>query len=109
MKLNDPFGRIASREEKEYQSLRNTLEKSNVKTILDAEYVMERLQSRKTKVVYAVLGILLLLGFIFPKAFALIVFLAALAVLWVLKTTKNARRYIKRYIEEELKDKGKQT
>jgi len=107
MKHNEPVGRKAHREEKQYQSLSNTLKESGIKTIWDAENFLERLQTRKMRTVYVLLAILLIAGFIFPKAFGFIVMFSALILLWVLRTTKNTRMYVQRYIDEELSAKDK--
>jgi len=108
MKLNDPFGRIAHRENKEYQSLSKTLKKSGVNNRREAEAVMARLQTRKTQTVYVVLIALLLLVFFYPEAFIFLLIFSGLIVLWVFKTTSNAHKYIQRYIEEELSEGDKQ-
>jgi len=104
MKLNDPFGRVAHREQKEYESLSKTLKNSGVNTRQEAETVIERLRTRRTSSVYVVLIVMMVLVFFYPKAFFFFLIFAALILLWVFKTTQNARKYIQRYIEEELSE-----
>jgi len=108
MNLNDPFGRIAHREEKEYKSLSKTLKESNVNTRQEAEVVLQRVQARGKKIAIGVFVALIAVALIFPKAFILVLVFAAILLFWVFKTTLNARKYIQRYIEEEFSESDNQ-
>ena len=107
MKFNDPFGRVAHREKKEYESITKTLKESGVNTRSEAEIVMGRLQTRRTNTIYVILIALLLSVFFYPEAYIFLLIFAALILLWVFKTTQNARKYIQQYIEEELSKSDK--
>ena len=102
MKLNDPFGRVARREQQAYESLRETLKESGVTTTEDAVIVLERTQVRGRKIVFAVVFVNLLVAFINPDALTISLIFSGIGLIWAFNMTKNSRKYIQRYIEEEL-------
>lgn len=102
MKLNDPFGRMASRHQVGYESMRDTLRRGGVKTPQAAQELIHQSKQRAVKFSCIGLVVLLLLVCLLPKAlpiaFGLVLFFGA----WVASTTINGRRYIERFIDEEL-------
>ena len=102
MKLNDPFGRMASRHQLGYESMRDTMQKSGVNTPAAAYEVIN--QSKKRALQYAITGIavLLLLTVVLPKALPVTVSLGIFMVVWIATSTINGQRYIQRYIDEDL-------
>lgn len=108
MNLNDPFGRVARREQQEYESLRDSLKESGVNSRSDADVILERIQARGTKIVTVIAIITLLVALLFPDAHTITLIFSGLALLWVFKMTKNARQHIQRYIEEEISRSDKQ-
>ena len=108
MKLNDPFGRVARREQQEYESLRETLKKSGVHTHKDAVVVLERTQVRGRKIVFAVLFASVLVALLYPSALTITLIFSGIALLWSFNMMKNARKHIQRYVEEELSESDQQ-
>ncbi len=102
MNLNDPFGRVARREQQEYESLRNSLKESGVNSRKDVDVVLEPIQARGIKIVSAIVIITLLVALLYPSALTVSLIFAGLALIWVFKMTKNASQHIQRYIEEEI-------
>jgi hypothetical protein len=102
MNLNDPFGRVARREQQEYESLRASLKESGVNSRGDVDVVLERIQMRGTKIVAVIAIITLLLTLLYPGALTITLIFSGLSLLWVFKMTKNARQHIQRYIDEEI-------
>jgi hypothetical protein len=103
MKLNDPFGRVASRHRQGYESMRATLRHAGIETPEAAQVVMRQAARRGVLVLSAGLLLLLLLAGLAPKSAPLALGLALFLGVWVATSVSNGRRYIKRYIEEELK------
>ncbi len=103
MKLNDPFGRMESRHQQGYESMRETLRNRGIDTPKDAFEVIK--QSRKRAINYVVIGLFVLLpvSMALPKIMPLTLSLALFLVVWVASSTINGQRYINRYIDEEIK------
>lgn len=102
MKFNDPFGRMERRHQLGYESMRDSLRRGNIDT---PEAAMELIKTSKQRALKLLgVGLLLfLVALIFmpnamPLAFGLLLFL----VVWVTTSTTNGKRYIQRYIDEEL-------
>jgi len=108
MKLNDPFGRLESRHQLGYESMRDTLSSSGIDTPQGAQDIIKKSKKRAMKflgvgMVLAVPTILLL-----PKAMPVTISLTLFFVVWVVKSNMSAQRYIQRYIDEDLtKGNGK--
>jgi len=103
MKLNDPFGRLESQHQTGYESTRDSMQNSGIDTPEAAKELIR--QSKKRALNFIGGGIILLLPVILllPKAMPIALSLALFWVVWVVKSTLNGQRYIKRYINEELK------
>jgi hypothetical protein len=108
MNLNDPFGRVARREQQEYESLRVSLKESGVISRGDVDVVLERIQARGIKIVTAIVIITVLVAVLYPSALTISLIFSGLALLWVFKMTKNARQHIQRYIDEEIAESNRQ-
>jgi len=105
MNLNDPFGRIQSRRQKEYDSLRLSLQEAGLTNRADAEALMEKLQRRGIKGLAVITPVSLLLALELPELRTLVLTCGVLAAFWVIKTSLNSQEYVKRYIREELGDR----
>ena len=102
MNINDPFGRMARREEKEYESLCAALRSEGIDSRAKAEAVLARIRRRALNAVAAVLIVALVAGILFPELKILSIITAVIIVFWVLRTTANGRRHVGRYIQEIL-------
>lgn len=103
MKLNDPFGRMERRHQTGYEAMRKSLERAGITTPEAAREIIRQSQKRVMNILVVVLITLLLVILIFPKATPLVIFLAVLVAVWLFNSTVNGKRYIERYIDEELK------
>ncbi|PLX80091.1 MAG: hypothetical protein C0616_09150 [Desulfuromonas sp.] len=106
MNINDPFGRIESKRQKEYESLRLSLQKIGLTNRDEAEVLLKKLRRRGTWGLAIILPIVLLLMLALPELRFLFVACGGLAAFWVIKTVLNSQEYVKRYIQEELSDPG---
>lgn len=103
MKLNDPFGRLESRHQKGYESMRDTLRDNGIDTPEAAREAIKRFQRRALKYVGVGLAALLPMVLLLPKAMPLTAILVLFLVAWVASSAYNGKRYIQRYIDEDLK------
>ena len=102
MNLNDPFGRLQSKRQKEYESLRDSLKETGLDNLADAQALLDKIQRRGRWGLTMIVPTTLLLALILPQLRALVLICGALAVFWLFKTVLNSRKYVKRYIQEEL-------
>ncbi len=103
MKLNDPFGRLESRHQIGYESMRDTLRSSGVNTRQAALELIGRSKRRALKLISIIILLLLPIVWLLPKAMPVTVSLAIFLVAWVIISNINGRRYIQRYIDEDLR------
>ena len=102
MNLNDPFGRLASKRQKEYESLRDTLKEKGLNNREDAQTLLQKLRQRGIWGVAIVVPSSLALALIFWELRAFFLICGSLGAFWVIKTVLNSQEYVKRYIREEL-------
>ena len=105
MNLSDPFGRMAKRQQQEYDSLSGTLREAGVTDIEQAESLIDDAKRRGKKSVTVAVLVTVILALVFPDARLVVIPLGAIFCFWVLKITTNGQKYIRRYIEEELSGK----
>jgi len=102
MNLNDPFGRMEARHERDYQSLRRSLLEAG---LTDPEAALAQLNKiRKRGIIGVCITIpLTLIGMLMaPEARLVAVALGALLVLWIVNATRRGQLFLQRYIKEEL-------
>lgn len=103
MKLNDPFGRMAMRHQLGYESMRDTMRNSGIDTPNAAWEVIRQSKKNALKYIGTGIAVLLLVTCLLPKAIPVTLSLALFLVAWVVNSTINGRRYVQRYIDEDLK------
>ena len=101
MKLNDPFGRMARRREREYQSLRQSLINAGLTDRTKAEELIESLQNRSRKGLWILIPATAVLALLFREYAVYILAVGGLIILWLTNTMSRGSEYIRRYIEEE--------
>ena len=107
MKLNDPFGRLEKRHQVGYEAMRDAMLHAGIDTPQAAHEVIRKTIKRAMKFVAAGAVILVLVNLLAPQAITAALFLAFMILIWVATWTINGRRYVKRYIEEELQENKK--
>ena len=105
MKLNDPFGRMESRHQLGYESMRDAMRKSGINTAKEAWQVIQQSKKRAFQYICIGVAVLLVVTVVLPKALPVTLSLAIFMVVWIASSTINGQRYIQRYIEEDLKGK----
>lgn len=102
MKLNDPFGRMERRHQMGYEAVRDSLKRSGVDTEEAALNVIEHTRKRAVIFICAAITISCLTALIFPGALLIVGAFALLLSAWVFSWTINGKRYVMRYIAEEI-------
>jgi hypothetical protein len=102
MDLNDPFGRLRNRDEVAYQSLRRRLAAAGVTVPAAARQAMRH--TRRNVIAFSALVLLctLPLAILLPKLAPVTLSLAFLLLAIGLNALIKSRRFIKRYVGEEL-------
>lgn len=102
MKLNDPFGRQERRHQFGYESMRDTMRRGGITTPEEAREIIENSKKRALNFLGAGLVLFLLAALLLPKSLPVTICLAVLFAVWIGNSTVNGKRYIERYIDEEL-------
>lgn len=102
MNLNDPFGRLARRDQQAYETMRDALRGSGVTTEQAARQIIQHARTRALRVAAVGAAVLLLISLGLPKVLPVTAGMGLLAAVWMIKSTLDGQRYIERYIKEEL-------
>jgi hypothetical protein len=100
MKLNDPFGRMARRREREYESLRQSLLNAGLTERAKAEELIESLKKRSKQGLWILIPLTAVAAVAFQTYAIFILAFGALLILWLTNTMRRGQEYIGRYIEE---------
>ncbi|MDJ0740051.1 MAG: hypothetical protein QNJ91_10055 [Gammaproteobacteria bacterium] len=100
MSLNDPFGRVARRQEAAYLALREQLRQQGVATEQAAHAARRRLQQTGLRVAAIVIGIALLAAMLAPGLRAVIGILTLLILVWLASSFVQTRAHLSRYQRE---------
>ncbi|PHR29077.1 MAG: hypothetical protein COA36_05190 [Desulfotalea sp.] len=102
MNLNDPFGRLESRHQLGYESMRKSMRTNGIDTSEAALEVFGKSKKRGLKYILIGMAILLLVTLILPSALPITLSLGVVLVVVTFSSINNGKRYIRRYIEEDL-------
>jgi len=109
MNFNDPFGRVQRKQQRNYESLRLSLQKCNVTNRDDAQALVEKIRWRGIWGLAVIVPLFLVLALVLPQLRFLVLACGVLFVYWWRKTSTKSQEYIKRYIREELVDDEEST
>jgi hypothetical protein len=102
MNINDPFGRMQDKHQRNYESLCLSLQKVGLTDRADAQALLVKLRWRgiwgMVFIVVATLALMLAL----PELRYFVLGCGILLVFWLSKTSVNSQQYVRRYIREEL-------
>ncbi len=102
MKLSDPFGRMESRHQRGYESMRDMLRNNGINTPEAALAIIRQSKERAQKYIAVAMAVSLLVALLWPEGITFTLCLALLLAVWVITSAVNGQRYIRRYIDEEL-------
>ena len=101
MKIDDPFGRSAQKQEQNYASVREALKAAGVTTAEMAEQCLRGI-TRKALISSVVLAVLVAaVALFYPAGLSAALVCAGIGWLWISVTAANGRRHVLRYREEE--------
>ncbi len=103
MNLNDPFGRMQTKRQREYESLCRSLREAGLTGREEAEALIESMRRRCRLGLAVIVPGTLLLALAFPEARVLVVALGGIAALWLFNASRRGQEYVARYIREELR------
>ena len=102
MNINDPFGRMASKHQKEYDALRESFTNMGINTPEAAQELIEKLKKRGKMGVAVIAAGTLILTLLLQELMALILLIGAVAVFWLIKTSQKSQDYVRKYLKEEI-------
>ncbi len=109
MNINDPFGRMQDKHQRNYESLCLTLQKSGLTNRADAQALLEKLRRRGIWGLVFIVPVTLLLALVLPELRLFVLACGVLLAFWLSRTSVNSQEYIKRYIREELAEHDEST
>lgn len=102
MDINDPFGRMQDKHQRNYESLRQSLQKAGLTNRADAQALLVKLRWRAIWGLAIIVPVTLLLALGLPELRFIVLGLGVLLGFWLSKTSVKSREYVERYIREEL-------
>ena len=109
MNINDPFGRMKDKHQRDYDSLCLSLQKIGLTTRADAQALLVKLRRRGIWGLAFIVAVTLLLALSLPELRFFVLAGGVLLGFWLSKTSMNAQEYVKRYIREELAEHEEST
>ena len=104
MNINDPFGRMKDKHQRDYESLCLSLQKIGLTNRADAQALLVKLRKRGMWGLAFIVTATLLLALMLPEQRFFVLACGVLPAFWLSKTSVNSQEYVKRYIREELTD-----
>ena len=109
MDINDPFGRMQDKHQRNYESLCLSLKKAGLTNRADAQALLVKLRRRAIWGLAFIVTVSLLLALTLPELRLFVLACGVLLVFWLSKTSVNSQEYVKRYIREELAEHDEST
>lgn len=102
MDLNDPFNRLSKQQHSEYVNLRESLRNGGVDNQAKADALLLNVRNRalKLSLITIVISAIIILFWIELKA--IVIVFAVVILLWLLTNAAKSRRYLNRYISDEI-------
>jgi len=104
MNINDPFGRMQDKHQRNYESLCRSLQKAGLTNKADAEALLVKLRRRGKLGLAFIVAITLLLVLALPELRLFVLACGGLLFFWLSRTSVNSQDYVKRYVREELSE-----
>ncbi len=100
LKLNDPFGRVSSRNEASYRSLRDRLQQEGIRDSAAVSKVTAKMTATMVKSLALLFGLSMVLALFFPTLLIALLGINILILLWVSAVYLKTRLHLKRYLYE---------
>ncbi|RRJ83979.1 hypothetical protein [Aestuariirhabdus litorea] len=102
MQLNDPFGRMATKRQREYEVVRQSLQGSDVTTVEAGQALLNNIRQRGKWMILGAIPCALIPALLLPQFALAFIVTGVLFIAWTFSTTRNGLGYVQRYINEEL-------
>jgi hypothetical protein len=102
MSLNDPFGRQAAKQARDYAAVSEALRSAGVDSLEAAERCLANIRRNAIVMVWLVMLSIALAAIIHPPALPVVLVGAVLVLLWVGVSTHRGRAHLLRYMAQEL-------
>lgn len=109
MNINDPFGRMKDKHQRNYESLCHSLQKAGITNQTDAQALLSKLHRRGIWSLVFIVLVTLVVALAQPELRFFALGCGVLLGFWLSKTSLNSQEYLKRYIHEELTGDDKPT
>lgn len=102
MSFNDPFGRQAAKQARDYTAVSDALRKAGVDSLDKAEQCLANIRRNAVVMVWLVMASFVLAALIHPPALPIVMVVGVLVLLWTGVSTHRGRTHLLRYMAEEL-------
>jgi len=102
MSLNDPFGRQAAKQARDYAAVSAALKDAGVDSLDKAEACLGNIRRNAVVMVWLVMASIILCALIYPKALAIVLVCSVIVLLWVGVSTHRGRAHLLRFMADEL-------
>jgi hypothetical protein len=102
MSLNDPFGRHAAKQARDYAAVSEALRQAGVDSLDAAERCLANIRRNAVVMVWLAMLSIMLAAIIHPPALPVVLVCAMVVLLWVGVSTHRGRAHLLRYMAEEL-------
>ncbi|MCB1961323.1 MAG: hypothetical protein KDE68_12495 [Rhodocyclaceae bacterium] len=106
MNFNDPFGRNARQQERNYEALRTALQNAGITTAEATLQCLHNVKRNAVVMVALVIASIALAAWLYPQGLSIVLVCAIVILVWVAATTVNGRRHLERYLREEVEGGG---
>ncbi|MFT6915020.1 MAG: hypothetical protein ACJAWL_001319 [Motiliproteus sp.] len=105
MNINDPFGRMQGKQQRDYESLCESLQRSGLDSPEAARLLQGKLGKRMKVGLAIIIPATLMLVLLFPDARIITLAVGGLLSVWIVNASRRGQQYVERYIHEELENK----
>ncbi|QID19231.1 hypothetical protein G3580_17365 [Nitrogeniibacter mangrovi] len=102
MSLNDPFGRQAAKQARDYAAVAQALREAGVDSLDAAERCLVNIRRNAIVMVWLVMLSIVLAAVIHPPALPIVLVCSVAVLLWVGVSTHRGRTHLLRYMADEL-------
>jgi len=109
MNINDPFGRMKDKHQRDYESLCHSLQKVGLTNRADAQALLVKLRRRGIWGLAVIVLVTLILMLALQELRYFVLAGGVLLFFWLSKTSANGQDYVKRYMREKLDEHDEST
>jgi len=102
MNINDPFGRMQSKQQRDYESLCESLQRAGLDNLDDAQRLKASLGKRMKYSLALIIPFTLALALLFPEMRIITLAIGGLLAVWVVNASRRGQQYLERFMSEKL-------